>query len=64
MDVIAPAEVVVTGAVEEEAWLGSVFEPEVSSSEDVTLADRGEDAVAVGACERSDGLSSCRRTAC
>lgn len=62
IDMLALAELVETAAVEV-ARLDSLLEVDASSSEDLTLADGREDAVAMGVCERSEGLSSCRRTA-
>jgi hypothetical protein len=57
MDVLASAELVEAAGVEE-ARADWTFEVEKSSSEDVTVADGRDDTVAVGSCERSEGLSS------
>jgi hypothetical protein len=62
MNVLATAELAEAAAVEE-ARLDSIFEADEFSSEDVAVADGRKDEVAVGACERSEGLSSWRRTA-
>jgi hypothetical protein len=59
---LASAELVEAAAVED-ARLDSLLEVDTSTSEDLTLADGRKDAVAMGVCERSEWLSSCRRTA-
>jgi len=57
MDVLDSAELVGAAAVEE-ARLDSVCEVDSSSPEDVIEADGRDDAVTVGVCETSEGLSS------
>lgn len=56
IDVVASAELI-------EAVRVLMLEVDASSSDDVIVTDGRKDAVTVGVCERSEVLSSCRRTA-